>query len=163
MIIRSIVSSRDVGFLPGTIKEKMAVYEEPYRGIFSELFGRGDAYEVLKNKGIVEFCSTSYLRGTTLNNTFVILDEFQNCNYEEIRTILTRLGKNTRIFLCGDTRQNDLYRSKYDVSGMEEIVSVLETMKEFDIIDFGVEDIVRSDIVKSFIIAEEEYLKNKKT
>ena len=160
MIIRSIVSSRDVGFLPGTIKEKMAVYEEPYRGIFSELFGRGDAYEVLKNKGIVEFCSTSYLRGTTLNNTFVILDEFQNCNYEEIRTILTRLGKNTRIFLCGDTRQNDLYRSKYDVSGMEEIVSVLETMKEFDIIDFGVEDIVRSDIVKSFIIAEEEYLKN---
>mgnify|MGYP003341412680 FL=1 len=163
MIIRSIVSSRDIGFLPGTIKEKMAVYEEPYRGIFSELFGRGDAYEVLKNKGIVEFCSTSYLRGTTLNNTFVILDEFQNCNYEEIRTILTRLGKNTRIFLCGDTRQNDLYRSKYDVSGMEEIVSVLETMKEFDIIDFGVEDIVRSDIVKSFIIAEEEYLKNKKT
>ena len=77
MIIRSIVSSRDIGFLPGTIKEKMAVYEEPYRGIFSELFGRGDAYEVLKNKGIVEFCSTSYLRGTTLNNTFVILDEFQ--------------------------------------------------------------------------------------
>lgn len=74
MIIRSIVASRDIGFLPGTVKEKMAVYEEPYKGVFAELFGRGDAYEVLKSKGFVEFCSTSYLRGTTINNTYVILD-----------------------------------------------------------------------------------------
>lgn len=162
MIIRSTVSSRDLGFLPGTLKEKMAVYEDPYRGIFSDLFGRGDAYEILKNKGIVEFCSTSFLRGTTINNTYIILDEFQNCTYEEIRTILTRMGKNSKMFLCGDTRQNDLYRNKYDVSGMEEIVNVLETMKEFDVIEFGISDIVRSDFVKSFIIAEEEYLKNKK-
>lgn len=161
IIIRSLVSTRDVGFLPGTLKEKQAVYEEPYRGIFSELFGRGDAYEILKTKGIVEFNSTSYLRGTTLNNTYIILDEFQNCNYEEIRTIITRVGKNSRLIFCGDTKQNDLYRNKYDVSGMQEIVNIIEKMKEFDIVDFEISDIVRSDLVKSFIVAEEEYLTSK--
>ena len=161
VIIRSIVSTRDIGFLPGTLREKMAVYEEPYKGIFSELFNRGDAWEILKTKGIVEFCSTSYLRGTTLNNTYIVLDEFQNCNYEEIRTIITRVGKNSRLIFCGDTKQNDLYRNKYDVSGMQEIVNIIEKMKEFDIVDFEISDIVRSDLVKSFIVAEEEYLTSK--
>ena len=161
IIIRSIVSTRDIGFLPGTLREKMAVYEEPYKGIFSELFKRGDAWEILKTKGIVEFCSTSYLRGTTLNNTYIVLDEFQNCNYEEIRTIITRVGKNSRLIFCGDTKQNDLYRNKYDVSGMQEIVNIIEKMKEFDIVDFEISDIVRSDLVKSFIVAEEEYLTSK--
>ena len=161
VIIRSIVSTRDIGFLPGTLREKMAVYEEPYKGIFSELFKRGDAWEILKTKGIVEFCSTSYLRGTTLNNTYIVLDEFQNCNYEEIRTIITRVGKNSRLIFCGDTKQNDLYRNKYDVSGMQEIVNIIEKMKEFDIVDFEISDIVRSDLVKSFIVAEEEYLTSK--
>lgn len=158
MIIRSTVSTRDVGFLPGSLKEKMAAYEDPYKGVFAELFGRGDAYEILKSKGIVEFCATSFLRGTTINNTCIILDECQNTNYEETRTVLTRIGKNSRIILCGDTRQNDLYRNKYDVSGLSEIVEVLERMDEFEIIDFGIEDIVRSSLVKSFIIAEEQYL-----
>ena len=161
VLIRSIVSTRDIGFLPGTLREKMAVYEEPYKGIFSELFNRGDAWEILKTKGIVEFCSTSYLRGTTLNNTYIVLDEFQNCNYEEIRTIITRVGKNSRLIFCGDTKQNDLYRNKYDVSGMQEIVNIIEKMKEFDIVDFEISDIVRSDLVKSFIVAEEEYLTSK--
>lgn len=157
MIIRSIVSSRDIGFLPGTIKEKMAVYEEPYRGIFSELFGRGDAYEVLKNKGIVEFCSTSYLRGTTLNNTFVILDEFQNCNFGELDTVISRLGKNSKILICGDIMQTDLNKSKWDVTGLPDFVKIVEGMDEFDIVDFGVEDIVRSGLVKSYILAKTRF------
>jgi phosphate starvation-inducible protein PhoH len=162
MIIRSTVSTRDVGFLPGTLKEKMSVYEDPYKGVFSELFGRGDAFEILKSKGFVEFCSTSYLRGTTINNTFIILDEIQNCNYEEIKTVITRVGKNTKLIMCGDTKQNDLYRSKYDVSGLEEMINIISEMKEFEIIDFNIDDIIRSNIVKSFIISEENYLKNKK-
>lgn len=157
MIIRSIVSSRDVGFLPGTIKEKMAVYEEPYKGIFSELFGRGDAYETLKNKGIVEFCSTSYLRGTTINNTFIILDEFQNCNFGELDTVISRIGKNSRIIVCGDVMQTDLNKSKWDVTGLPDFVNIIEKMDEFDIVDFGVEDIVRSGLVKSYILAKVDY------
>ena len=157
MIVRSIVSSRDVGFLPGTLKEKMAVYEEPYRGIFNELFGRGDAYEVLKTKGIVEFCSTSYLRGTTINNAFVILDEFQNCNFGELDTVISRIGKNSRVIICGDIMQTDLNKSKWDVTGLPAFVKIVEGMEEFDIVDFGVEDIVRSGIVKSYILAKTKY------
>jgi phosphate starvation-inducible protein PhoH and related proteins len=156
MIVRSTVSSRDIGFLPGTVKEKMAVYEDPYRGIFSELFGRGDAYEILKSKGIIEFCSTSFLRGTTINDTYMIVDEVQNCTYEEIKTVITRVGKNTKIFFCGDLSQNDLYRNRNDTTGLPKFIRILDNMEEFDIVEFGVEDIVRSGIVKSFIIAEEK-------
>jgi phosphate starvation-inducible protein PhoH len=156
MIIRSTVSSRDVGFLPGTLKEKMAVYEDPYRGVFSELFGRGDAFEILKSKGIIEFCSTSFLRGTTINDTFIILDEFQNCSAQELETVITRVGKNSKIFFCGDWAQNDLIKSKWDVSGLPHFMKIIEKMPEFDIIEFGIEDIVRSGIVKSFIIAKAE-------
>ena len=156
IIIRSTVSSRDVGFLPGTLKEKMAVYEDPYRGVFAELFGRGDAFEILKAKGIVEFCSTSFLRGTTINDAFIILDEFQNCSEQELSTVITRVGKNSKVFFCGDWSQNDLIKSKWDVSGLPYFMKIIEKMQEFDIIEFGIEDIVRSGIVKSFIIAKSE-------
>jgi phosphate starvation-inducible protein PhoH len=156
MIVRSTVSSRDVGFLPGTLKEKMSVYEDPYRGIFSELFGRGDAFEILKLKGIVEFCSTSFLRGTTINDSYIILDEFQNCSSQELETVITRVGKNSKIFFCGDWSQNDLIKSKWDVSGLPFFMKIIEKMEEFDIIEFTIEDIVRSGIVKSFIIAKNE-------
>jgi len=156
MIVRSTVSSRDVGFLPGTLKEKMSVYEDPYRGIFAELFGRGDAFEILKTKGIVEFCSTSFLRGTTINDSYIILDEFQNCSSQELETVITRVGKNSKIFFCGDWSQNDLIRNKWDVSGLPFFMKIIEKMQEFDIIEFGIEDIVRSGIVKSFIIAKAE-------
>lgn len=154
MIVRSTVSSRDIGFLPGTLKEKLSVYEDPYCGIFAELFGRGDAFEILKTKGIVEFCSTSFLRGTTINDTYIILDEFQNCSSQELETVITRVGKNSKIFFCGDWSQNDLVRSRWDVSGLPVFMKIIEKMEEFDIIEFGIEDIVRSGIVKSFIIAK---------
>lgn len=156
-IVRSIVSTRDIGFLPGTIKEKMAVYEEPYRAIFSELFERGDAYEVLKTKGVVEFCSTSYLRGTTINDSYIILDEFQNCTFQEIDTVISRIGKNSKIIVCGDIMQTDLNKSKWDVTGLPDFVNIVEKMEEFEIIDFGIEDIVRSGLVKSYILAKKNY------
>lgn len=155
MIVRSTVSSRDIGFLPGTVKEKMAVYEDPYRGIFSELFNRGDAFEILKTKGIVEFCSTSFLRGTTINDTYIIVDEAQNLSFQELDTVMTRVGKNTKIFFCGDWAQNDLIKNRYDVTGLPKFIKILENMEEFDIVEFGIEDIVRSGIVKSYIIAKE--------
>jgi phosphate starvation-inducible protein PhoH len=156
MIIRSTVSTRDVGFLPGTLKEKMSVYEDPYKGVFSELFGRGDAFEILKSKGFVEFCSTSYLRGTTINNTFIIVDEFQNMSFQELDTVMTRVGKNSKIFFCGDWKQNDLIQKRNDTSGLPKFVSIIEKLKEFDIVEFSTEDIVRSNLIKSYIIAKEE-------
>lgn len=154
LIIRSVVSSRDVGFLPGTLKEKLSVYEAPYKAIFSELLGRGDAWEILKTKGVVDFVSTSYLRGTSINDSFIIMDEFQNCNLSELDTIMTRVGKNSRMIFCGDLEQTDLLKSKFDVTGLPKFVSIIEQMKSFNIEEFGVEDIVRSGIVREYILAK---------
>ena len=154
LIIRSVVSSRDVGFLPGTLKEKLSVYEAPYKAIFSELLGRGDAWEILKTKGVVDFVSTSYLRGTSINDSFIIMDEFQNCNLSELDTIMTRVGKNSRMIFCGDLEQTDLLKSKFDVTGLPKFVSIIEQMRSFNIEEFGVEDIVRSGIVREYILAK---------
>ena len=154
IIIRSVVSSRDVGFLPGTLKEKLSVYEAPYKAIFSELLGRGDAWEIMKVNGVVDFVSTSYLRGTSINDSFIIMDEFQNCNLSELDTIMTRVGKNSRMIFCGDLEQTDLLKSKFDVTGLPKFVSIIEQMKSFTIEEFGVEDIVRSGIVREYILAK---------
>lgn len=154
IIIRSVVSSRDVGFLPGTLKEKLSVYEAPYKAIFSELLGRGDAWEIMKTNGVVDFVSTSYLRGTSINDSFIIMDEFQNCNLSELDTIMTRVGKNSRMIFCGDLEQTDLLKSRFDVTGLPKFVSIIEQMQSFNIEEFGVEDIVRSGIVREYILAK---------
>jgi phosphate starvation-inducible protein PhoH len=154
IIIRSVVSSRDVGFLPGTLKEKLSVYEAPYKAIFSELLGRGDAWEIMKTNGVVDFVSTSYLRGTSINDSFIIMDEFQNCNLSELDTIMTRVGKNSRMIFCGDLEQTDLLKSRFDVTGLPKFVSIIEQMQSFNIEEFGVDDIVRSGIVREYILAK---------
>jgi len=154
IIIRSVVSSRDVGFLPGTLKEKLSVYEAPYKAIFSELLGRGDAWEIMKTNGVVDFVSTSYLRGTSINDSFIIMDEFQNCNLSELDTIMTRVGKNSRMIFCGDLEQTDLIKSRFDVTGLPKFVSIIEQMQSFNIEEFGVDDIVRSGIVREYILAK---------
>lgn len=152
--MRSAVPTRDIGFLPGTDKEKLEVYEAPYIDIASELFGRGDAYEILKRKGIVHFTSTSFVRGINLRDAFIIVDEAQNMNYHELDSILTRLNENCRIIFCGDIRQADLFKN-----GMSDFYRVLEAMPEdFDFVDFKKEDIVRSDLVRNYIITKERVL-----
>jgi len=150
-IIRSVVPTRDMGFLPGNAKQKAQVYEEPYKMISNELFNRGDAYEVLKNKNMVEFLTTSFLRGTTFNNSIIIVDEINNMSFHELDSIITRVGKNCRIIFCGDYRQSDLIDSK-ERSGLGRFLDILNTMNGFKRFEFGIEDIVRSDIVKDYII-----------
>ena len=149
IIIRSAVSTRDIGFLPGTEKEKASVYEEPYKDICIELFGRGDAYEVLKNKNLVHFMTTSYIRGVTLRNAVVIIDECQNMSFHELDSIITRVGENCRIIFCGDFRQADLPKN-----GLKDFIRIVKVMDEFDFIDFEIKDIVRSDFVKNYITAK---------
>jgi predicted ribonuclease YlaK len=151
-IIRSVVPSRDMGFLPGSITEKSKIYEAPYKSICSELYGRGDAYEVLKQKGIINFETSSFLRGMTLDNTIIIVDECQNMTYSELCTIITRAGNNTKILFCGDYRQTDL---KWDdeKSGIFQFMKILNRMnKYFSCIELEEDDIVRSGLVKDFII-----------
>lgn len=154
VIIRSVVPSRDMGFLPGNQKEKTKVYELPYQQIFTELFGRGDAYELMQKKGLVEFESTSFLRGLTFNDSLIIVDECQNMTGQEIDTIMTRVGENSRIIFSGDFKQTDLQK-EYDKQGLEFFVRIIERMKSFDKIVFKPEDIVRSGLVKEYLLTKE--------
>ena len=154
-IIRSVVPTRDMGFLPGNQKEKSKAYEEPYYSICNELFDRGDAYDILKRKGILEFSTTSFIRGLTFNNTTVIVDECQNMSWHELDSVITRLGENSRIVFCGDFRQSD-FRHNEDKSGIHDFMRVIKTMDSFDFIEFDQEDIVRSALVKEYIISKLE-------
>ena len=153
LLVRSTVPTRDLGFLPGNEKEKTAPYEAPYYGICTELFQRGDAYEVLKKHNLLDFMSTSFLRGITLNNCIMIIEEIQNMTFQEIDSLITRLGDNTQLILNGDFRQSD-FRFEDDKKGMIDIMSILDEMNSFTHIEFGIDDIVRSGFVKEYIIAK---------
>ena len=155
IIIRSVVPTRDMGFLPGSNKEKSKVYEAPYYSIFSELFDRGDAYEYLKTKGMVEFMTTSFVRGITINDAIIIVDEFQNMTPGELHSVITRIGKNCRVVFAGDIKQNDL-AGKRDQSGFSDFFKVINKMNDFTVVEFTRDDIVRSDLVKQYIIARED-------
>jgi len=155
VIIRSVVPSRDMGFLPGTEKQKAEVYEQPYQEICDDLFGRGDGYRILKIKGLVEFTTTSFLRGTTFNDSIIIVDECNNMSFQEIDTVMTRIGNNSRIVFCGDYRQSDLVKP-HDKTGIKELMAVTRRMPSFDHIEFAIEDIVRSGVVKEYIIQKTE-------
>ena len=151
VIIRSAVPTRDIGFLPGNEKEKASVYEEPYKEIALELFQRGDAYEILKTKGLVHFMTTSFVRGITLKDAVIMVDECQNMSFHELDSIITRVGTNCRVIFCGDFRQSDL-----KTNGLESFMEILKNMGAFDFIDFEIKDIVRSEFVKDYIIAKTE-------
>jgi phosphate starvation-inducible protein PhoH len=151
--MRSAVPTRNIGFLPGNDKEKIAVYEAPYVDTAQKLLGRGDAYEILKAKGIVHFTSTSFVRGINLDNTILIVDECQNMSYHELDSIITRLEENCRVYFCGDMRQADLPNN-----GLVDFFKVLRAMDQFDFTEFQKEDIVRSKLVKDYIIKKEEVL-----
>jgi phosphate starvation-inducible protein PhoH len=153
IIVRSVVPTRDMGFLPGNNKEKTKVYEAPYQAIFTELFGRGDAYEYLKQRGVVEFISTSFIRGITLNDSIVVVDEIANMTLHELDSVITRVGKNCKIVFCGDFRQSD-FTKEHEKSGLIDFMKILNRMKTFEHIEFDENDIVRSAMVKEYIIAK---------
>jgi len=155
VLIRSVVPSRDMGFLPGSIKDKIAVYEEPYKEICDDLFGRGDGYGILKMKKMIEFTTTSFLRGLTFNNAIVIVDEINNMTYQEIDTVMTRLGNNSRIVFCGDYRQSDLNKP-HEKTGINQFMAVTRRINSFKHIEFQKEDIVRSGVVRDYIIQKTE-------
>lgn len=153
IIVRSVVPTREVGFLPGTADEKIAVYENPYRDICADLVGNPNTYDNMKEAGLVQFASTSFIRGLTWDNSIVIVDEIQNMSWSEIDSVITRVGENTRIILCGDdSYQNDLGHK----SGVANVIRAVNNMKVFSTVKFTTQDIVRSDFVKSWIMTREE-------
>jgi phosphate starvation-inducible protein PhoH and related proteins len=155
VIVRSAVPSRNQGFLPGTDAEKAAVFEPPYRAIVDDLYGRKGAYNRLKDTKVIEFVTTSYLRGTTIDDAIILIDEVQNMTDEEINTVMTRVGQNTRVIICGDFRQNDL--KKGEISCMVKLVETISRMHSFASVELMANDIVRSGLVKEWILAREGF------
>jgi phosphate starvation-inducible PhoH-like protein len=157
-IIRSTVPTRDMGFLPGSASEKTKVYETPYGDIVNELYDKNDAYDQLKHKGTIRFSTTAFIRGITLNDTIIIVDEAQNMSKMEIHSVLTRVGDNSRIILCGDVGQDDLTNPRFrEESGLYECMKILKRMNEVQFVEFGINDICRSGFVKNYIIEKENH------
>ena len=158
-IVRSLVSTREIGFLPGTHEDKSELYQVPYKNMVRNMFHMPDQtsfdmlYDNLKNQETISFWSTSFLRGTTLDDAIVIVDESQNLNFHELDSIITRVGQDSKIVFCGDINQSDLQRTN-ERNGILDFQRILENMDEFSTIEFGINDIVRSGLVKSYLISK---------
>jgi phosphate starvation-inducible protein PhoH len=156
IIVRSAVQAREIGHLPGDAIEKNQVYQALYEDICQSLFYKYDVFTRLQEQGIVQFITTSFIRGVTFDNSTIIVDECQNLNDSELNTIMTRVGTNSKIIFCGDFRQTDLHK-KNDMSGLKKFIQIITLMESFNLVEFGVEDIVRSDLVKQYILARLQY------
>jgi len=158
-IVRSLVSTREIGFLPGTHEDKSELYQIPYKNMVRNMFQMPDQmsfdmlYENLKHQETISFWSTSFLRGTTLDDAIVIVDECQNLNFHELDSIITRVGQDSKIVFCGDVNQSDLQRTN-ERNGILDFQRILEGMEEFSMVEFGISDIVRSGLVKSYLISK---------
>ncbi len=158
-IVRSLVATREIGFLPGDHDDKSALYQIPYKNMVKYMFQMPtDAdfemlYGNLKTQGTISFWSTSFIRGTTLDKAIIIVDEFQNLNFHELDSIITRVGEDTKICFCGDATQSDLVKTN-ERNGIIDFLKILRVMPSFELIEFGVEDIVRSGLCKEYIIAK---------
>jgi len=155
IIYRSAVPTRDMGFMPGSAAEKSAPYEVPYKYVFAELFERADAYEILKARFTVEFSTSSYLRGLTLRDSVVIVDEMQNWSWHELDSMITRAGEDTRFIFCGDFRQSDL-KSDHEREGLEKFMRVISDISSFAMVEMKSDDIVRSALVRDYILAKDK-------
>jgi phosphate starvation-inducible protein PhoH len=153
IVVRSAVQSREMGHLPGDVDEKMEIYQQPYVQICHTLFGRRDAYQRLTEQHHIEFISTSFIRGMSFDDAIIIVDEMQNMNFEEIDTVMTRVGYRSKIIWCGDYRQTDL-RKANDKSGILKFFDIAMHMNAFTKIEFTADDIVRSSLVKDYILAK---------
>jgi len=160
-IVRSLVATREIGFLPGDHEDKSSLYQIPYKNMVKYMFELPDdpsfemLYGNLKTQGTIGFWSTSFIRGTTLNKAIIIVDEFQNLNFHELDSIITRVGEDSKIMFCGDATQTDLVKTN-ERNGIIDFMKILRSMPSFDIIEFGIEDVCRSGLVKEYLIAKHE-------
>jgi len=158
-IVRSLVATREIGFLPGDHEDKSSLYQIPYKNMVKYMFQMpSDAdfemlYANLKTQDTISFWSTSFIRGTTLDKAIIIVDEFQNLNFHELDSIITRVGEDSKIMFCGDATQTDLVKTN-ERNGIIDFMNILRSMPSMDIIEFGVEDIVRSGLCKEYLLAK---------
>ena len=160
-LVRSLVSTREIGFLPGDHEDKSFLYQIPYKNMVKYMFEMPSEadfemlYGNLKAQDTISFWSTSFIRGTTFDKAIIIVDEFQNLNFHELDSIITRVGENSKIMFCGDATQSDLIKTN-ERNGIISFMEILRNMSSVDIVEFGVEDIVRSGLVKEYILTKLE-------
>ena len=158
-IVRSLVPTREIGFLPGDHEDKSALYQIPYKNMVRYMFSMPDdnsfdmLYDNLRAQETISFWSTSFIRGVTLDNAIIIVDEFSNLNFHELDSIVTRVGEDSKIMFCGDITQTDLVKEN-EKSGIADFIKILQEMREFTCVEFNIEDIVRSGLVKSYLLAK---------
>ena len=158
-IVRSLVPTREIGFLPGDHEDKANLYQIPYKNMVRFMFEMPDdpsfemLYGNLKAQDTISFWSTSFIRGTTIDNSIVLVDESENLNFHELDSIITRLGVNSKIIFAGDAAQSDLIKS-HEKTGIMDFKKIIDDMDEFESIEFGIDDIVRSGLVKSYLISK---------
>ena len=160
-IVRSLVATREIGFLPGDHEDKSSLYQIPYKHMVKYMFEMATEadfqmlYSNLKAQGTIDFWSTSFIRGTTFDRTIVIVDEYQNLNFHELDSIMTRVGEDSKIMFCGDATQSDLVKQN-ERNGVVDFMRILRLMPSVELVEFGVEDIVRSGLCKEYILAKLE-------
>ena len=160
-IIRSLIPTREIGFLPGDHEDKSTLYQLPYKAMVKYMFEMPTEadfemlYGNLRAQDSIDFWSTSFIRGTTFDKSIIIVDEYQNLNYHELDSIMTRVGQDSKIMFCGDATQSDLVREN-ERNGIVDFMRILRMMSSMEVIEFGVEDIVRSGLVKEYILAKLE-------
>ena len=161
-LVRSLVATREIGFLPGDHEDKSSLYQIPYKNMVKYMFELGNdndfemLYGQLKSQESIKFWSTSFLRGVTLDNSVIIIDEMQNLNFHELDSIITRVGENSRIVFCGDAMQTDLIKDK-ERNGIHNFMRILELMPDdFEMIEMGIDDICRSGLVRNYLLAKNQ-------
>ena len=158
-IVRSLVPTREIGFLPGDHEDKANLYQIPYKNMVRYMFEMPDdpsfemLYANLKAQDTISFWSTSFIRGTTIDNAIILVDESENLNFHELDSIITRLGVNSKIIFAGDAAQSDLVKT-HEKTGIMDFKRIIDDMDEFESIEFGIDDIVRSGLVKSYLISK---------
>ena len=158
-IVRSAVPTREIGFLPGDEEDKTALFQVPYQNMVKFMFEQPNEqafamlYDRLKNQNSLMFLTTSFLRGITLDNAIIIVDEAQNLTFHELDTIITRVGMDSKIMFCGDFFQSDLQKN-IDKEGIKYFMKILKGMQSFSNIEFTLGDIVRSGMVKEYLISK---------
>lgn len=153
VVVRSLVQLREIGHLPGSLDEKQEIYELPYKEVAQTLFGRSDAWDRLKEQGYARFISTTAIRGISIDDSIIIVDECQNMNWSEVNTVMSRVGHRSKIIWCGDYKQSDLIKSNKDTTAFHDFRKVANDMKAFQEVYFTPEDIVRSSLVKDWIVS----------
>ena len=157
ILVRSLIPTREIGFLPGDEEDKAALYQVPYQNMVQFMFEMPNEqafnglYDKLKGQGSLFFLSTSFLRGLTFDNSIIIVDECQNLNFHELDTIITRVGQDSKIVFCGDFDQSDLQKTN-EKNGLHDFLRILEEMDEFNCTEFTIGDIVRSGFVRNYLI-----------